>query len=116
MASPLETLKQLVPFDLGEMKFPEGKIGELAAKAEGLAGKVEQWAGKAEHLAGEAGEFAEKVGQWLSEVQVPGEEPPTSSKAPKPSVRLASSKASAPKSVPIPPRLRMAPQERKPGK
>lgn len=116
MASPLETLKQLVPFDLGEMKFPEGKIGELAAKAEGLAGKVEQWAGKAEHLAGEAGEFATKVGQWLSEVQIHGEEPPSSPKPAKPPIRLSPPKAHAPKSVPVPPRLRMAPQDRKSGK
>lgn len=120
---PFDALKQLLPFDLGEMKFPEGKIGELASKAEGVAGKVHQIAGKAEHLVGEAGEFAEKVGHlaskatdWLREVQVRGDEPPSPPKPPP--LRVAPPKGTAQKPVPIPPRVRMAPppQHRKPGK
>ncbi|HTY87425.1 MAG TPA: carbonic anhydrase [Candidatus Acidoferrum sp.] len=43
-ADPLMgTLGSLGAFNIGEMKFPEGKIGELAAKAQGWVGqKVEQ--------------------------------------------------------------------------
>jgi len=118
---PLDALKQLLPFDLGEMKFPEGKIGDLASKAEGVAGRIHQLAGKAEHLVGEAGEFAEKVGQlaskatdWLREAQIHGDEPPSKP----PPIRVAPPKGAAQKPVPVPPRLRMAsPQQpRKPGK
>ena len=106
---PLDALRELVPFELGEMKFPEGKIGELATKAEGMAGKVGQWADRAEHLAGDAGEFAEKVGQlaskagqWLAEVQIHGKEHP-----PKPPpLRVVASRGQAQKPVPIPPRVR----------
>lgn len=120
---PLDALRQLLPFDLGEMKFPEGKIGELASKAEGVAGKIHQIAGKAEHLVGEAGEFAEKVGHlaskatdWLRDVQVPGNEPPSPPKPPP--LRVAPPKVPAQRPVPIPPRVRMAPpqHQRKPGK
>src|SRR5262249_22741791 len=32
--SPPDLMKSLSPFHLGEMKFPESKIGELASKAE----------------------------------------------------------------------------------
>ncbi len=87
-ASPLDALRQMLPFNLGEMKFPEGKIGELAATAEGLMGRVEHAAHRAERLAGRAGEFAEKLGNladratnWLSEVQThaPVTEPPPAS-------------------------------------
>jgi len=121
-AQPFDALKQLLPFDLGEMKFPEGKIGELASKAEGVAGKVQQIAGKAEHLVGEAGEFAEKVGHlaskatdWLREVQVHGgDEPPSPPKPPPLRVQAPAPKQGKP--VPIPPRLRPKPSERKPWK
>jgi carbonic anhydrase len=115
---PLDALRQLLPFDLGEMKFPEGEIGELAMKAEGVVGKMEHLADKAEHLAGEAGEFAEKVGHlaskatdWLREVQVHGAEPPKP-----PPIRVQAPQPQKGKPVPIPPRLRMSPPERKPRK
>jgi len=120
---PLDALKQLLPFDLGEMKFPEGKIGELASKAEGALGKMGNFVDKAEHLAGEAGEFAEKVGHlaskatdWLREVQVHGDAHPLPPKPPP--LRVVPPKMTAQKPVPIPPRVRMAPppQHRKPGK
>jgi carbonic anhydrase len=122
-AQPFDALKQLLPFDLGEMRFPEGKIGELASKTEGVVGKMEHFADKAEHLAGEAGEFAEKVGHlaskatdWLREVQVHGDEPPSPPRPPP--LRVVPPKTTAQKPVPIPPRVRMAPppQHRKPGK
>jgi carbonic anhydrase len=123
---PLDALKQLLPFDLGEMKFPEGKIGELASKAEGVAGKVHQIAGKAEHLVDEAGEFAEKVGHlaskaadWLREVQVHGgDEPPSPTKPPPLRVQTPAPRPSLKqgKPIPIPPRLRPRPPERKPWK
>ena len=122
---PLDALRQLLPFDLGEMKFPEGKIGELASKAEGVIGKMEHFADKAEHLAGEAGEFAEKVGHlaskatdWLREVQIHGDEPPAPPKPPPLRVQAPVQKP-VPKQgrpVPIPPRLRPWPPERRPGK
>lgn len=78
---PLDALKQMLPFNLGEMKFPEGKIGELATKAEGLIGRVEHAAARAEHLADKAGQFAQKVGDladkttdWIKEVRIHGHE------------------------------------------
>jgi carbonic anhydrase len=119
-AQPFDALKQLLPFDLGEMKFPEGRIGELASKAEGVAGKMERFADRAEHLAGKAGEFAEKVGQlasrttdWLREVQVHGDEP---SPPKPPPLKMAPPKVTAQKPVPPRPRMVPPPQQRKPGK
>lgn len=115
----LEALKQFVPFDLGEMKFPEARIGELATEAEGVAGKVEQFAEKAGHLPGQAGEFAEKVGQlaskaskWLAEVRVQGDE---HSQAPEPPPLKGQPPRPPPaKAIPTPPRLRMAPPRNPP--
>jgi carbonic anhydrase len=117
--STLDALKQLVPFDLGEMKFPEGRIGELATKAEAVAGEVERIADQAARLPGEAGEFAEKVGQlaskaskWLAEVQVQGDE---HSQAPKPPpLRVHAPKPPPAKAIPTPPRLRTAPPRNPP--
>lgn len=116
-----DALKQLLPFDLGEMKFPEGKIGELASKAEGVLDRVEDIAARAGHLPGKAGEFAEKVGElaskatdWLREVQVHGEPPPAPPRPPPMRVQAPAPQKGRP--VPIPPRLKMAPQERKPRK
>ena len=109
-----DALKELLPFHLGEMKFPEGRIGELAAKTEGVIGRAEEAAGQAEHLAGQAGQFAEKVGQlaskagqWLTEVQVhpsPPQPPP---------LRVPPTRPAPAKPIPMPPRVRMAPPERK---
>jgi carbonic anhydrase len=115
----LDALKQLVPFDLGEMKFPEGRIGELATKAEGVASQVEHLADRATHLPGKAGEFAEKVGQlaskagqWLAEVQVHGDERPSPPQPPP--LRVEPPKPPVARAIPRPPRLRMAPPENKP--
>ncbi len=115
---PFDALKQMLPFNLGEMKFPEGKIGELAANAEGIIGRVEHATGRAEHLAGRAGEFAEKVGNladkaknWLAEVQIhahEGEPPqPLKVQTPKPQLR---------KPIPITPPIQSAPRPSRGGK
>jgi carbonic anhydrase len=118
VAQPFDALKQLLPFNLGEMKFPEGRIGELATKAEGVLDRVEDIAAKAGHLPGKAGEFAEKVGElasiatdWLREVQVHREPPPAPLRPPP--MRAQAPAPNKGKAVPIPPRLKMAPQERK---
>jgi carbonic anhydrase len=113
---PLDALRQLLPFNLGEMKFPESKIGELAARAEGIIGRVEQAATRAEHLAGKAGEFAEKVGNlaekatnWLGEVQIHGHdtEPPP---AQPPPLKLQTSKPPPSKRIPFPPPIQRPPR------
>ena len=116
--STLDALKQLVPFDLGEMKFPAGRIGELATKAGDVAGKVEQFAERAAHLPGEAGEFAEKVGQlasktnqWLAEAQVQGNENPPSAKPPP--LNVQPPKPPPSREIPTPPRIRVAPPPRR---
>ena len=66
-----DALKELAPFNLGEMKFPETQIGEVAEKMEHGATKIG-------HVAERIGEMAEKVeglaaqaGKWLAEVRVP---------------------------------------------
>jgi carbonic anhydrase len=117
--SGLDALKQLVPFDLGEMKFPEGRIGELATKAEGVASQVEQIADQAARLPGEAGAFAEKVGQlaskagqWLAEIRVPGDEQPQTPKPPP--LRVQAPRPPSAKSIPTPPRIRTAPAPKPP--
>ncbi len=112
-ASPaVGAFKELLPFDLGQMKFPEGKIGELAAPAENVMSEIGRAAGQAEHLAGKAGEFAEKVGQvasgagrWLGEVHVHG----TAGK-------LAAAKPPPAKPIPVPPPIRLASPPPKGGK
>jgi len=109
-SQPLDALKQMLPFNLGEMKFPEGKIGEMAAKFDGIIGRVEHAASRAEHLAGRAGEFAEKVGHladkatdWLAEVQIHAHE----TQPPKPQLR---------KPIPVPPPIQSAPRPSRGGK
>ena len=66
-----DALKELAPFHLGEMKFPETKIGEVA-------GKIEEGVSRIGHAAERVGSLAEKVeglaaqaGKWLAEVRVP---------------------------------------------
>ena len=112
---PLDTLKQMLPFNLGEMKFPEGKIGDLATKAEVIIGRVERAASRAEHLTGKAGEFAEKVGNladkathWINEVRIHGHEaePPTVKPPP---LKLQTPKPSPSKRIPVPPPIQRPP-------
>ena len=72
----LDQFKQWVPFEMGEMKFPEGRIGEAATQAEGLLHKVQEAAAEAGRLAANAGSIAEKIGEkaaaaahWITEAQ-----------------------------------------------
>ena len=73
----LDPFKQWLPFEMGEMKFPEARIGEAATQAEGLLRQVQEAAAKAERLAAEAGSLAGRIGDkassaahWISEAQV----------------------------------------------
>jgi len=97
VSQSLDALKELAPFHLGEMKFPETKIGEVA-------GKIEEGVTKIGHAAERVGSFAEKVeelaaqaGQWLGEVHVP---PGAESDPPK--ITLVKGK---PGKIPMPPPL-----------
>src|SRR5882672_6770846 len=45
-ALPIGALRDMPSFNLGEVKFPEAKIGELASQAERVIAKVERAAGK----------------------------------------------------------------------
>ena len=93
-----DALKQLAPFHLGEMKFPETKIGEMAEKLEHGATQIG-------HIAEQIGEMAEKVeglavkaGQWLGQVHVPPQEKP----ATPPKIKMAKGQ---PGKIPVPPPL-----------
>src|SRR5262245_58328827 len=70
-AQGFDVLKELAPFHLGEMKFPDTKIGDFAAKLEEGAAKLGQMAERVGSFAEKAEGLAAKAGQWLSEVQVP---------------------------------------------
>src|SRR6266542_2243590 len=111
-SAALGAFKDLLPFDLGQMPFPEAKIGELAARAGSVVSEIGRVAGQAEHLAGKAGEFAEKVGQiasgagrWLSEVHVHGPAGKTGAAKPPPN-----------KPIPVPPPIRVVSPPPKGGK
>ena len=80
-AQAFDALKELGPFHLGEMKFPDTKIGEYAAKLEEGAAKIGSMAERVGSLAEKAEGLAAKAGQWLSEVQVSTQ--PPADKAPK---------------------------------
>ena len=91
---------KLVPFQMGEMKFPEAKIGEYAAKVERTADKVEhaaqqigeiaakvaksplkhtkagQWAEKIGDVAERIGEAATHVEEWVEKHKGSGQKPP----------------------------------------
>lgn len=122
-APPLQQVQdwlQSAPFQLGEMKFPETKIGEfagkigdtadqigsLAARADQLAEKIEAsplgrtkvggLALKVEHAAEKIGQAAAQVGQWVEQHKPAERKPP-----PAPPSRSPS----APKPIPLPPRL-----------
>ena len=75
-AQAFDALKELAPFHLGEMKFPETKIGEFAAKLEEGAAKIGHMAERVGSFAEKAEGLAAKAGQWLSEVHVPTQPPP----------------------------------------
>ena len=71
VSQSFDALKELAPFNLGEMKFPATQIGEVA-------GKIEEGVARIGHAAERVGSLAEKVeglaaraGQWLAEVRVP---------------------------------------------
>jgi hypothetical protein len=96
----LAGLREMLPFNLGEMKFPEGKIGELASKAEGAIGRIGDAAEKAEQVVGQAGELAGKIGELSERAKEWMAEHHPESKA-KPAVRLA--KGAPPKPAAVPP-------------
>lgn len=97
-----DLMKSLTPFHLGEMKFPESKIGELASKAEDWltkqSGKVgmaaQQAAQNVAPAARSAEEFAKNVAEF-AEKHLP--KPPT-----------------VPPKIPAPPTIR--PRPNSPGK
>jgi hypothetical protein len=95
-AQAFDAFKELAPFHLGEMKFPETKIGEFAAKLEEGAAKIGHVAERVGSFAEKAEGLAAKAGQWLSDVQVPGQPPPD--KPPK--IKVAKGKSGP---IPVPP-------------
>src|SRR6185503_11192126 len=95
----MEDWMKFVPFQIGEMKFPEAKIGEYAAKVEQTADSVEQaakqigeiaakvaksplkhtkagqWAAKVGEVAERIGDAATNVEEWVEKHQRPGQKP-----------------------------------------
>lgn len=134
-ASPLQQVGdwlQSAPFQLGEMKFPEAKIGEFAGKAEQGADKIGSVAAQVEHLAekiarsplgqtrigqmaAKVDQAAEKIGQaasqiedWLKQREQPEQKPPP----PPPPPLAMKPKDAAPKPIPVPPRIPQRPAPR----
>ena len=66
-----DMMKSLSPFHLGEMKFPEGKIGEMATKTQDWlskqAGKIGTSAQETLHNVGSVAEAAERVAQQAAQ-------------------------------------------------
>jgi hypothetical protein len=100
-AQKFDALKDLLPFHLGEMKFPETKIGEFAARVEQAAPKLQDAVQKIGSLAEQVGDLAGKAGQWLAEAQVHGPQPPQ--RPPAPQARIIKG---IPKPPPMPPSQR----------
>jgi len=95
-AGPMpDALKSMAPFQIGEMKFPETKIGELAAKAQdwlateatklepGLAGTMHKVAPAAQSVQDIAGQVARFAGKHWPQPS-PSEPPPPPPKIPVP--------------------------------
>ena len=97
LANAMESLGSFKDFALGEMKFPEVKIGELATKAEDwqskmtgeIGSKVEKefkniapMVESVESVAGQVAEFAEKNWPKPPPVRLPPPLPPMKKKAP----------------------------------
>ena len=104
----IEDWMKLVPFQIGEMKFPETKIGEYAAKVEQAADtvghtaeqigeiasnvaksplkhtKAGQWASKVGEMAGRIGEAATNVEEWVEKHQRPEQQAATPPPPPPP--------------------------------
>ena len=96
-----DALRELAPFNLGEMKFPDTKIGEAA-------GKLEEGVTRIGHVAEQVGHFAEKVeglaaqaGKWLAEVRVPSDVESDKPSGP-PKITIVKGK---PGKIPMPPPL-----------
>ena len=134
---------KLVPFQIGEMKFPEAKIGEYAAKVEQaavtvghtaeqigeLASKVAksplkhtkagQWAAKVGEMAERIGDAATNVEEWVEKHQRPDQQsapPPPPPPAPlkvKPPVPTPREAARRP--LPVPPPIIRQHQSRRRG-
>ncbi len=75
-----DLMKSLSPFHLGEMKFPEGKIGEMATKTQNWlsqqAGKIGASAQQTLHNAASVSEAAERVAQQAAQYAEKHRPPP----------------------------------------
>jgi len=85
-----EFLTELPAFQLGEMKFPEGKIGDAAAKLGAAAEWVGETAQQVGQVARQVGQSAEQVREHLSGA---------------PGAAIGQSASSAPPKSPVPPPL-----------
>jgi len=122
---------KLVPFQLGEMKFPEAKIGEYAAKVEQTAEtvghaaeqignfaakvadsplkhtKAGQWAAKIGDVAEQIGGAAAHVEEWVEKHQRPEQKPaPPPPPVPSPMKMkppAPTAKTAGPRPIPVPP-------------
>ena len=139
----MEDWMKVLPFQMGEMKFPDVKIGEYAAKVEQTADKVEhaaeqigqiaakvaksplkhtkagQWAAKVGDMAERIGDAATHVEEWIEKHQQPGQKPappPPPAPAPlkmKPSTQAEREARRAPLPVPPPIIRQHQPRHRK---
>ena len=102
-----QTTEKLGQFNIGEMKFPEAKIGEMAAHAEDW---LKQKAAQTEARAAEAvAKMAEDAAKAATQTAAYAEKhwPQTSAKTPPPSL---------PPKIPIPPAIRPHISVRRPGR
>ena len=122
----LDSVLQLAPFNMGEMKFPETKIGELATRVGDTAGKVgeiaakitdiipgqskaEQMVEKLEHAAAKVGKVAARVEEWVDKRKPRANEPP-----PPPPVPQKTPARPPIKPIPMPPPIKPPPPPRRP--
>ena len=101
-----QTMEKLGHFDIGEMKFPEAKIGEMAAHAEDwLKQRAEEIEAKSvEAVAKSADEAAKVVSQATAYAEKHWPQTSTSTRAP-----------TLPPKIPIPPPIRPHISVRRPG-
>lgn len=119
----MDSLMQMAPFQIGEMKFPDTKIGEMAAQVEQTAGrignfadqignlipgqtKVEQVAHKVEQVAAKVGQAAAHVEDWIDRrkhQQAPSKPAPPPPPPKPPPAKAAQPRPPALKPIPMPP-------------